>query len=138
MKKILVILGFSCFALVADAQRVLDANRNLKGFIERDGTLQDKNQAVLYTINPNGDGKIFDAKNRLAGFLINEHEMQDKEHKTVAFIMPNGNIENAKHERIGRIDASTGPVTDARNNIIGYIERTEPMWAACYFFLFKL
>lgn len=144
MKKFFVAIAFSAIASIAGAQQSLeavrnqvhDANHNIKGYINRDGSVQDQNKRTLCSFQQNGT--IVDAKANPIGYIINETELQDKNHKTVAYITREGNIENEKHERIGHIDNSgSGPVTDHRNTTIGYITKIEPMWAAAYFFLLK-
>jgi hypothetical protein len=134
MRKILVILGLSCATLSATAQEIHDANHNLVGFMNKDGSLVDQNKNPIFTFSQ--DGTIRDAKSKIAGFIVREYELQDKSHKLVAYITREGNIENPEHKRIGHINSSgRGPVTGANNEAIGYINKVEPMWAASYFFL---
>lgn len=136
MKKFLFILGFSCMAGAAGAQQVYDANHVLKGYITKQGVVQDKNGVALCSFMM--DGRIVDPKANTLGFLVNEYEMQDKNHKTVGFFKPDGTIEDSKHVVMAHMPhGGSGPITNAQNATIGHIEVIEPVRAAAYFFILK-
>lgn len=136
MKKFLFILGFGCIAGTVNAQQVQDANHVVKGYITKDGTIQDKNTNTLCSFRP--DGRVIDPKSNTVAYMINEYELQDKDHKTVGYIQPNGTVEDSKHVVIGHMPKyGSGAVTDANNNTLGYIDEIEPTRAAVYFFVLK-
>lgn len=137
MKTILLAATLSIFALGADAQQeVRDANHNVKGYINKDGSVQDKDHHTL--CNFKQGGQILGVHGNTLGYIVNEYELQDKDHKTKGFIQQTGVVEDDKHKKIAKISTSgSGPVVDANDAVLGYIDSAEPMWAAAYFFLLK-
>ena len=137
MKTILLVTTLSIFAFSASAQQeVWDADHNLKGYINKDGSVQDKNKKTLCSFTQNG--QIVGAKGNTLGYIINDYELQDKDHKTKGYIQRTGIVENENHQMIARISRDgKGAVMDANNKIVGFLDSTEPMWAAAYFFLLK-
>ncbi len=137
MKTILLVAALSIAGMTAHAQdEVWDASHNLKGYITKDGTIQDEHRNTLVQFHQSG--QMTDVHSNTVGYIINDYELQDASHTTVGYILNNGNVEDEHHQLIGKINPEgTGPVKDQHSNVIGYIASTEPMWAAAYFFLLR-
>ncbi|GAA4469359.1 hypothetical protein GCM10023093_28710 [Nemorincola caseinilytica] len=135
MKTILLLTTLSLFAFAASAQQeVWDASHNVKGYINKDGTVHDPLHNLRCTFQQGG--RILDVHGSTIGYIVNEYELQDASHTIKGYIHQNGIVENAAHTQIGRINIDgSGPVKDGAGNVIGYLDSTEPMWAAAYFFL---
>ena|SRR5579872_7192809 len=145
MKKLLLILGFCCTVNLLSAQvdqpSFRDNKHNLIGNIQN-GTIVDQNNNFLGQFRADkNQWSIIDSHHKTVGYIVGGNEIQDLGHNTVGYLV-NGSdysvtVQNAEHTVVGRIK-SDGTVESASHGIIGYATHTEPMWAAPYFFFFKL
>lgn len=137
MKKLLFIFALSCVINSAIAQQpVYDAQHQLKGYIDKDGTVSDKNKNALCIIRL--DQGVTDTKGNTMYYIIDEHEIQDKNHKTVAFMLRDGTVQDAQHNIIGHVSQKlTGPVVNGTGDVVGYVDQTEPLRTAMFFFVLK-
>lgn len=135
MKKALFLLGFSIAAGTLSAQEIRDAKNNVVNYIDIQSTsLLNKEKQTVAIFRQ--DGRIVDSKSNTLGYIYDGHEIQDKNRKKVGFISGNGLLTGANNEVVGTVNMDgTGPVMDAHNKVIGFIDRVEPMWAAAYYLL---
>lgn len=137
MKKVLFLLAVSCVAGNLQAQEIRDAKNNVVNYIDIHATsLLNKDKETVCIFRQ--DGRIVDTKSNTLGFIVGGHEIQDKNHKVLGHITGNGLMEDANNKPVGTVNINgTGPVMDKNNNVIGFTDKVEPMWAAAYYLLLK-
>lgn len=146
MKKLLLILGFcSAVNLVSaqDGSSFQDNHHALIGNITQNGSIIDQNNKFLgqFKVESN-QWCVIDSHHKTVGYIVGGNEIQDLGHNTLGYLITNKTdysvtVQNASHTAVGRIKAD-GTVESATHGIVGYAMHTEPMWAAPYYFFFKL
>ena len=147
MKKLLLILGFcsSVNTLIAQGQEntpaFQDSRHNLIGYVHA-GSIVDQNNKFLGQFKyENQEISILDSHHKTIGYIVKGTEIQDANHNTTGYVSFDKTdysaiVKNAQNATVGLIK-SDGTVENASHSVVGYAVKTEPMWAAAYYFLLK-
>lgn len=136
MKTFILAAALCIGGFAANAQQeVRDASGTLKGYINKDGSVHNASHVTVCRFLQ--DGRIISPTATVLGYIKDDHELQDASHVIKAYInTATGIVEDEHHTLLGKVRREgDGPVKDNHDNIIGYVDGTEPMWAAAYFFL---
>lgn len=135
MKTLILIAALCIGGISASAQQeVRDAGGTIKGYINKDGTVHNASHVTICQFLQ--DGRIVNPSATTLGYIINDYELRDASNTLKGYIHNDGTVENEHHSLIGKVRREgDGPVKDANDVVIGYVDGTEPMWAAAYFFL---
>lgn len=135
MKTFILAAALCVGGFAANAQQeVRDASGTIKGYINKDGSVHNASHVTVCRFLQ--DGRILSPTSTVLGYIVRDYELQDAAHVTKGYIHNTGIVEDEHHNLIGKIRVEgDGPVKDNNDNVIGYIDGTEPMWAAAYFFL---
>jgi hypothetical protein len=146
MKKLLLTLGLCCsvsvmFAQYQDNRHYLqDSKHILIGYV-RNGSIFDNDNNFLGQFKvENAQYTVLNRSHKPVGYIKGK-EVFNIDNKTVGYIKTNPDysttVEDANHALLGTIKAD-GTVEDKNQVVKGYQVKTEPAWAAAYYFFLKL
>ncbi len=119
-------------ATSATAQTLRDANYNIVGKINPNGTVRNSDYGAVGFFN--NDGTIVNAKNKTVGRIDGKMQIFDNHGTRLGFINADGTVCDGEDNKLGTIDVKSGKVTKADGSVLGYANGISIQRVAAYYF----